>query len=335
MPIPWFDNLKASKLISFLIISFSNKLERWAFSANISFRCGYNILLVTFLQFRVYELYTNDRTRRVYAQVAEGVGRTGGEWRLHLLLGLQVQVYRTNGERGSRRGRTAPEGGTADSTLPDDVSEKEGQQRTGYSQHAEPGSRRNTWAVLSFSLFTSSYNFTYYHFLLWALNEREKEKHAFQGKLIESLLESGRGDNRRDEISEGNGDSNSSSSAIKKKKSRKSLNDRRAADVDERDIVRYEYRTIAISSPFTRFQDTPAYRVAVIARAWTAPGCWRAVPGSSARPTVQTIPCPFWRLYPRTKRLMPGETTVSWRPCLSRLFPSFPRSLFCSKCWIS
>lgn len=59
-------------------------------------------------------------------------------------------------------------------------------------------------------------NFTYCHFLLWTLNEREKEKHAFQGKLIESLLESERGINRRGEISDGN----SSSSAIKKKKTR-------------------------------------------------------------------------------------------------------------------
>lgn len=97
--------------------------------------------------------------------------------------------------------------------------------------------------------------------------KRERETIAFQRKLIESLLESGMGDNRRDEISDGNGGSNSSSSAIKKRKTRKSLNDRRVADVDERDIVRYEYRTIAISFPFTRFQDTPAYRVAVTARA--------------------------------------------------------------------
>lgn len=171
-----------------------------------------------------------DRDDWICAQLAEGVGCTGGEWRLHLLLGLQVQVYRKNGERGSRRGRTAPEGGTADSTLPDDVSEKESQQRTGYSQHAEPGSCRNTWAVLSSSLLLYLIcNFTYCHFLLWALNEREKEKLAFQRKLIEGLLESGMGDNRRDEISDGNGGSNSS--AIKKKrKTRRSLNDRRVAE---------------------------------------------------------------------------------------------------------
>lgn len=80
----------------------------------------------------------------IYAQVAEGVGCAGGERRFHLLLGIQVQVYRQNGEGGPGGGRTAPERGAADTTLPDDVSEKEGQQRTGHPQHAEPGSCRDT-----------------------------------------------------------------------------------------------------------------------------------------------------------------------------------------------
>lgn len=66
------------------------------------------------------------------------------------------------------------------------------------------------------------------------------------------------------------------------------------------------------------FQDIPACRVAVTARAWTAPGCWRAARVfPSAPPTVQTIPCPSWRPYPRTKRFTPGETMVSWRPCFA------------------
>jgi len=53
------------------------------------------------------------------------------------------------------------------------------------------------------------------------------------------------------------------------------------------------------------FQDILAYHVAVTARVWMAPECWRAVRGfPSARPTAR-------RLYPRTKRFTPGETTVS------------------------
>jgi len=79
-----------------------------------------------------------------YAQLAEGVGRASAERRLHLLLGLQVQVHRKDGEGGSRGGRTAPERGATDTTLPDDVPEKEGQQRAGYSEHAESGSCRDT-----------------------------------------------------------------------------------------------------------------------------------------------------------------------------------------------
>lgn len=77
-------------------------------------------------------------------QIVEGVGRAGGERRLHLLLGIQVQVYRKDGERGAGGGRTAAEGRAADTALPNDVSEKEGQQCTGHPEHTEPGSRRDT-----------------------------------------------------------------------------------------------------------------------------------------------------------------------------------------------